>query len=97
MLLLQKFISLPRNIKRVVLLVADTILLIAALWGSFSLRLGEWYLPDDVKVAGLALVAPVIAIPIFVRFGLYRAIIRYLGMKAAWSVMQAVALYAVLW
>ena len=45
----------------------------------------------------LFVAAPVIAIPIFVRFGLYRAIIRYLGMRAAWSVVQAVALYAVLW
>jgi len=41
--------------------------------------------------------APLIAIPIFIRFGLYRAIIRYLGMRAAWSVVQAVGLYAVLW
>ncbi|HIJ49297.1 MAG TPA: polysaccharide biosynthesis protein, partial [Gammaproteobacteria bacterium] len=41
--------------------------------------------------------APIIAIPLFIRFGLYRAIIRYLGMRAAWPVVQAVALYAVLW
>jgi FlaA1/EpsC-like NDP-sugar epimerase len=45
----------------------------------------------------LSAAAPIIAIPLFIRFGLYRAIIRYLGMRAAWPVVQAVALYAVLW
>ena len=29
--------------------------------------------------------APVVAIPIFVRFGLYRAIIRFIGFKALWE------------
>lgn len=76
---------------------ADTILLVTALWVSFSLRLGEWYLPTDIRIVILVLIAPAIAIPVFVRYGLYRAIIRYLGMRAAWSVTQAVALYAVLW
>lgn len=96
-MLLQQFISLHRNIKMAVLLAADTLLLVVALWASFSLRLGEWYSTGDIRIVILILVAPVIAVPIFVRFGLYRAIIRYLGMKAAWSVIQAVALYAVLW
>ena len=39
---------------------------------------------------------PLLAIPIFVRFGLYRAIIRYIGFRALWSVLQAVSLYAIL-
>ena len=41
--------------------------------------------------------APVIAIPIFIHFGLYRVIVRYIGMRAVWSIMQAVALYSMLW
>ena len=96
-MLLHHFISLSRNTKRAVLLVADTVLLISALWGSFALRLGEWYLPVNQGIMVLILCAPMIAIPIFIRFGLYRAIIRYLGMRAAWSVVRAVTLYAVLW
>lgn len=88
------------------MLIADIILLIVSLWVSFSLRLGEWYNPfvisqltilDEWKRLSLFLAAPVIAIPIFVRFGLYRAIIRYLGIKAALSVIKAVALYSILW
>jgi len=105
MTLFQYFISLPRFAKRTILLLLDSGLLVAALWFSFSLRLGEVVVFSSEQLvttngAGLVwlfVAAPVIAIPIFVRFGLYRAIIRYLGMRAAWSVVQAVALYSVLW
>jgi len=97
---IQQFIALPRQMKRLILLLADFILLFGALLVSFSLRLGEWYWPSGGlanNIFWLVLFAPVVAIPIFIHFGLYRAIIRYLGMRAAWSVVQAVALYAVLW
>ncbi|MBT6877969.1 MAG: polysaccharide biosynthesis protein, partial [Gammaproteobacteria bacterium] len=99
-LLQQQLVALPRWVKRITLLSTDVVLLVAALWLSFSLRLGVWYWPPggvENSIFGLMFVAPVVAIPIFIRFGLYRAIIRFLGMRAAWSVVQAVALYAVLW
>ena len=93
-------ITLPRSAKRLLLLASDAVVLIAALWVSFSLRLDEAYWPAGgftSPITWLVLAAPVIAVPGFVQFGLYRAIIRYLGMRAAWSVVKAVALYAVLW
>ncbi len=37
------------------------------------------------------------AIPIFIRLGLYRAIIRYIGYKAMWSVVKAVSFYTLVW
>ena len=70
--------------------------LVCALLAAFSLRLGVWYWPENDLVL-VILGAPIIAIPIFVRFGLYRAIIRYIGFKALWSVVQAVSLYALVW
>jgi len=102
---IQSFISLSRFLKRAILLFTDSVLLVAALWFSLSLRLGDMFVfrSDQLAMANgtgvlwLFVAAPVIAIPIFVRFGLYRAIIRYLGMRAAWAVVQAVALYSVLW
>lgn len=101
----QILIHLSRVQKRVLLLFTDTLLVLFALWFSFSLRLGVWYWPVGEgsvwgvsdEVITLFAVAPLIAIPVFVRFGLYRAIIRYLGMRAVWSVAQAVALYALIW
>jgi FlaA1/EpsC-like NDP-sugar epimerase len=59
------------------------------------MRLGLWYWPD-VDLLWVVFGAPVIAIPIFVRFGLYRAIIRFIGFKALWAIIQAVTLYALL-
>ncbi|SER06671.1 NDP-sugar epimerase, includes UDP-GlcNAc-inverting 4,6-dehydratase FlaA1 and capsular polysaccharide biosynthesis protein EpsC [Amphritea atlantica] len=43
------------------------------------------------------LIAPVIAIPIFIKLGLYRAIIRYIGYRAQWTVIKAVSLAVLVW
>ena len=79
-----------------IMLFVDSILLVLILLVAFSIRLGYWYLPEDGLIWAI-LGAPLIAIPIFVRFGLYRAVIRYIGFKALWAVMQAVSLYALVW
>lgn len=75
---------------------ADVLMLLFALWAAFSLRWGTWFIPNQQET-WLILAAPILAIPVFIRFGLYRAIIRYIGFKALWAVMQAVSLYALLW
>ncbi len=78
------------------MLFVDSIVLIGILLAAFSLRLGIWYWPDN-DLVWVILGAPIIAIPIFIRFGLYRAIIRYIGLKVLWAVVQAVSLYALVW
>ena len=78
------------------MLFVDSILLVLVLLVAFSIRLGYWYMPES-ELIGVILGAPLVAIPIFVRFGLYRAVIRYIGFKALWAVMQAVSLYALVW
>jgi FlaA1/EpsC-like NDP-sugar epimerase len=45
----------------------------------------------------LVLFAPAVAVPTFRQFGLYQAIICYLGIKAFLSVFKAVIIYAVAW
>ncbi len=85
-----------RNKKKYLLLLADVLLVPVALWLAFSLRLGEFYLPAG-GIFYLFLLAPIIAIPVFIRFGLYNAIIRYIGFHALWAVLQAVSLFALLW
>jgi len=92
--------AIPRPAKRSILITADSVLLIGALWLSFSLRLDNWYWPRggvNNPIVLLVLFAPVFAVPVFAHFGLYRAIIRYLGMRAVWSIMKAVMVYAALW
>lgn len=97
---ISSIITMPRSMKRLLLLASDAVILIAALWLSFSLRLDELYWPNggaDNPIFWLVLAAPLIAVPAFAQFGLYRAIIRYLGMRATWSVAKAVALYSIIW
>jgi len=93
-------LAIPRPAKRSILIAADSVLLIGALWLSFSLRLDNWYWPRggvNNPIVLLVLFAPVFAVPVFAHFGLYRSIIRYLGMRAVWSIVQAVMVYAALW
>lgn len=95
-MLTSKILSLPRSAKRLIVLLVDLILLPLALWMSFSLRLDTFYVPTD-KIWYLFLAIPFIAIPIFIRFGLYRAVIRYIGFLAMWAVVKAVSLYTLVW
>jgi len=96
MMISKTILELTRNTKRAIVCGVDFILLPFALWASFSLRLGEFYLPKD-EIRYLFLAVPIIAIPIFIRLGLYRAIIRYIGFLAMWSVVKAVSLYTLVW
>ncbi len=75
---------------------ADVIMLFFALWAAFSMRLGQFYVPEKT-VFLLFMAAPFIAIPIFIKFGLYRAIVRYIGFKALGTIIKAVSFYAVIW
>jgi len=85
-------------------MLVDSAVLIIILLSSFSVRLGQWYWPgDELRYAfdtlnmSLIFGVPIIAIPIFIRFGLYRTTIRYIGFNALWEIGKAVSLYALLW
>jgi len=78
------------------MLFVDVLLVVTILTLSFSMRLGEWFWPQGDLVY-LLFFAPLVAIPIFIKFGLYRAIVRYIGFKALWVIVQAVSLYALVW
>ncbi|MBL6987757.1 MAG: polysaccharide biosynthesis protein [Methylobacter sp.] len=87
------FIVLPRQKKAFILISADILFAMFALWAALSLRWGELYLPKGDEWY-LFVAAPVIAVPIFVKLGLYRAIIRYIEVRALWTIIQATTLYA---
>ncbi len=94
--MINQLLALSRINKQLVMFLVDSIVLIGVLLAAFSLRLGIWYWPED-DLVWVILGTPIIAIPIFTRFGLYRTVIRYIGFKALWSVIQAVSLYALVW
>jgi len=87
------FIELSKAKKAFILISADVLFAMLALWAAFSLRLGVWYIPKGDQWY-LFFVAPFVAVPIFIRLGLYRAIIRYIEVRALWTIIQATTLYA---
>ena len=90
------FLNLSRNKKRVLLVTADILLINLSLWLAFALRLGEWFWPNQNQLL-LFILAPILALPIFIRLGLYRAIIRYIGHKAMLAIIQAVTTLVLIW
>ncbi|MGR8942337.1 MAG: nucleoside-diphosphate sugar epimerase/dehydratase, partial [Gammaproteobacteria bacterium] len=87
------FIGLSRPTKALILIGADIVFALLALWSAFSLRWGEFFVPRSIEWVYFS-IAPILAVPIFMRLGLYRAIIRYIEIRALWTIIQAVTLYA---
>ncbi|MDX1736447.1 MAG: polysaccharide biosynthesis protein, partial [Halioglobus sp.] len=86
--LVEKIIELPRNIKQACLLTLDMVYVAAAMWG--SLRWGDAQFGDGVGVYAAALAALAVSAVIFLRLGLYRAVIRFMGQQAIWAILTAV-------
>ncbi len=94
--MIDRLLSFSRLRKRLILLLVDATVLVAVLLFSFSIRLGYWFWPEN-DLIWVIIGAPIIAIPIFIQFGLYRGIVRFLGLQALWSVVKSVSLYALIW
>jgi UDP-N-acetylglucosamine 4,6-dehydratase len=90
----RKTVELPRRLKRLISVCTDCVMIPLALWTAISLKMG--YPEESLSdwPAFLAVVA--VTIPIFVRAGLYRAVIRFLGHKAVFAVARSVVISAVL-
>ncbi|MGE8498723.1 MAG: polysaccharide biosynthesis protein [Pseudomonas sp.] len=90
-------LGLPRQTKRTLQVLTDVLLLWAALWAAFVIRLSSFQQIDPLgEYLWLFIAAPATAIPLFVRFGLYRAVLRYLGSAALVAIFNAVSLSALL-
>ncbi len=90
-----RLLNQPRPVKQAVALIADALMGVIAVWVAFSLRLDSLHWPEGAQWWPY-LVAPLLAAPIFVRSGLYRAIFRYSGMAAMRALGIAVLIYAAL-
>ena len=91
--LAHRFIALSRRTKAAILICADTLFSMLAFWAAFCLRLGVFYIPKG-EIWYLFAIAPCLVLPIFLKLGLYRAIIRYIEIRALWTIVQACTLYA---
>ncbi|WP_071871026.1 polysaccharide biosynthesis protein [Atopomonas hussainii] len=86
-------LKLSRRQKRVLQVLADVVLLWLALLMAFLLRLGWDDLPAwDSGFLWLFVFAPLTAVPFLIRFGLYRAVLRYIGNEALSAMFKAISL-----
>ncbi len=93
-------LALPRTLKRLLALGVDASLCVLTVWLAYYLRLGEWVRlsndPEWMPVWAI-LGSLVLALPIFVISGLYRAIFRYAGWQALMTVSKAILVYALMY
>lgn len=94
-----RFLTLGRNYKKAIMVIADMIALPLALWSGFALRFADWWPASYLQEAiALFILIPFFGLFIFMRLGLYRAIVRFMGAQAILSVCKGVfALAILLW
>ncbi len=85
----------PRTVKQLVVIGLDVVLAFLATWLAYTLRLDAPNWPSGAQW-WVYLLAPLLAIPIFIRFGLYRAIFRYTGQAALQATGMAILIYGCL-
>lgn len=90
------FLRCSRPKKRVISVTIDSCMLTFACWAALVLRLGTteglitsyWH---------TLILAPACAIPAMIPLGLYRAVIRYVGYRAIWTILRGVTLGVIIW
>jgi FlaA1/EpsC-like NDP-sugar epimerase len=93
--LLEPMLTLPRSVKRAILVATDIALCLFTVWIAYYLRLNEWV--SLFHRGWPAAVLSLSAIPIFSVFGLYRSVLRHMGDHAFAVIAQAVVSYGLLY
>ena len=89
-------LSLPRWVKRGIVLGVDAAGCVFTVWFAYFLRVGEFVaLSGNAFVVVIVTVA--IALPIFMFSGLYRAIFRYSGWPALLTVARSIGIYGLVY
>ncbi len=91
----QLLINLPRSVKRILVLSCDLLVCGVSVWMAFGLREDEWTYFQDRQWLVL-IVAISFSLPLFFVFGLYRAIFRYVGSAAFFSIIHVFIIYSVI-
>lgn len=93
----KSLLGLRRRYKRMLQVITDVFLVWLALWLAFVVRLGFEEMNNPLMGhLWLFSAAPLVAIPIFIRFGMYRAVMRYFGNDALIAIVKAVSLSALI-
>lgn len=89
--MINRFSTLPRSGKSLLIVASDVFFLPMALWLSIGIRLDIWALPFDNRTWWIYPLPSLIAVPVFLRAGLYRSVIRYIEQRAIVAMLKAVS------
>jgi len=82
--------NLERIYKQTIMLFVDISTLLLALWLAFVLRLGDPFPQDYIFPSWwLFVVLPLVMMVLFIKLGLYRAVLQYIGIKVITTTFQA--------
>jgi len=88
--------KLVRTQKRRVKMSVDVGILVFSLWFAFCLRLGSFWPEEINEFWWLFFLAPLLAIPVFFQFGMYRTVVRYVSSATVFTIGKAVSLHVLL-
>ena len=95
-----QLLSLPRGVKRVIVLFVDSVILSFSVLAAYYLRLDYvvpfWGGREFVQPIYVSLIGVIISTPIFVIFGLYRGIFRHSDVPALLITVRALLVYGLL-
>ena len=89
-------LALPRWQKRLLSITVDIVGLLLVAILAIWLRLGNTVFPLTEYLPAISLL-PLLALPVFIRMGLYRAVVRYISHRFVFIVFSAVSLSFLLW
>jgi FlaA1/EpsC-like NDP-sugar epimerase len=82
-------IPLSRSVKQILMMVADALMIVLALAFSFVL-LGKDFFDQDQRFYFYLSLATTVSILVFIRIGLYRALVLYMGLQSGFLILQGV-------
>lgn len=88
---LNRFAQMQRKFKIILMLICDCLLLPLAFYSAVAIRESTWT-PPLHDFGWLFVALPLITVPIFIRMGLYRAVIRYAGEAMVSTVVSGVSI-----
>ena len=88
----EQLANLSRRQKQALMIMSDVIILLFAIWLSFALRLGVLWPDKILSNLWIFLIIPLVSIPLFIRFGLYKSVLKFMGTKVIITAFQSITI-----
>jgi len=88
----EQLTNLSRRQKQALMIMSDVIILLLAIWLSFALRLGILWPEKILSNLWIFLIIPLVSIPLFIRFGLYKSVLKFMGTKVIVTAFQSITI-----